>query len=162
MATTHRPFPIGSISEGTLRAQDLLRTFADTLESLTPEPRSAAIAEARELADLLDSLEDDGAEGTHERDVASELLDELMCALSDAAPDYVYFGTHEDDCACFGFWPLIDWMEEDAGAGDLLKVGDLADIPDEHDGLVMIVNDHGNVTLYDVRDGTAVDLWSCV
>jgi len=54
------------------------------------------------------------------------------------------------------FWP--DWWEVDAGVEDaeILKVADRAEVPEYWDGLVLVVNDHGNATLYDERRRRAV------
>lgn len=81
------------ISEGTLRNEDLIPRFADELERRAPPLRSYSelIAEARALTD-------------YNSDDANEIIMALHYALDDVAPEGMYFGTHEGDGACFGFW----------------------------------------------------------
>lgn len=95
----------GAISNGTLRTQDLLRTFADEIERIHPFNTSAFVAECREAADALD------AETLTEHDAAL-VLSEAFSRLEDYAPDDMYFGTLEGDGACFGFWAFHEneWL----------------------------------------------------
>jgi hypothetical protein len=144
---------LGSVSTGTLRHQDLLRTFADTLEDcmkaaakdqtkrLTREEKAwikkkeTLIKEARTQADA----------GTA-ADLEDELLGELMDALEEYAPPYCYFGTIQGDGADFGFWPNHDAIDE------LPKIHNNSDEEIKqatHDGDDCVyVNDHGNLTIY--------------
>jgi hypothetical protein len=98
---------IGSVSEGTLRSEDLINTFAwelcqyrNTLH-ITREQRKRFTA-------LLDEANEFGldveAQETYD---ASELVEELFRALEELAPPYAYFGTLEGDGANFGFWPYL-------------------------------------------------------
>ena len=125
---------IGSISHGTLRAEDLIETFSDELERLDTEG---------EYADLIEECRAWQTAGT-----AQELLDDLDNALNSFAPAYVRFGAHEGDGSDFGFWPMFDVIEMDAADGTLLKVADLDEVPADWDGPVAVINDHGNVTMY--------------
>lgn len=87
---------IGSISWGTLRAEDLIPAFADELERLDEEGKySDLIKEANEITDF------DSEESSY------ILNEELFNALNDFAPDGCYFGASEGDGTDFGFW-LID------------------------------------------------------
>lgn len=145
---------IGSISHGTMRPIDLVDTFADELRSLdTEESHKELIAECDAW------LESDGDDIDEE--TGSELVEKLFDALNEFAPSYCYFGASEGDGSDYGFWPSIDSMEEDVRCGDLLKVSDLSEVPASWHGRVMLVNDHGNVTLYEPKTAF-VEVWGCV
>lgn len=151
---------IGPISEGTLKTEDLLSAFADVVEE--HHPRSETVVAARMYAELLEAghLNEEGEQA------AAELVGDLTGILDELAPDYVHFGASEGDGACFGFWPSIESLEEDARNGDVLKVSDLGEVPAGHIGHVMQVSDHGNVTLYSFHElqGNRIHtyIWSCV
>lgn len=127
---------IGSVSEGTLRPADLVDAFARELRRIAPDH---ALLKDRGLP----------ADNTEE---LADIADILIDALNDLAPPYTTFGAHYGDGASFGFWPSLDSLEEDASYGDgVLKVSDLSEVPDDATGYVMHVNDHGNVTLYEIE-----------
>ena len=96
----------GTISYGTLRNQDLLPTFLDTLRDIAPvhyeqimfSPFGAIPAHAQE---------DDDADWWVSED-AYDLLSELTDALDEHAPEGYYFGAHSNSDADvdFGFWPI--------------------------------------------------------
>lgn len=126
---------IGPISSGTMRTEDLLETFADMLETLDPSA-TAQIAEARSI--------DSGSER------ADHLLEELFEALDCFSPPYAYFGAHEGDGACYGFWPSMDSLEDDVRCDEVCKIEAGDDVPADFTGdYVMSVSDHGNVALYE-------------
>jgi len=139
-------FRLGSVSSGTLRPEDLIPAFASALE-----PGS----ELQARADAFDFEAADNEE-------AGWLLEELYEALEEMAPNYCYFGAHPDDGADFGFWISFDAIKEDIATGDLLQISDLSEIPQGHNGLALLVNDHGNMTLYGVTNGAAAEIWSVV
>lgn len=142
---------IGSVSTGTLRAEDLIPAFADVLSEIAP-------AEYHKLAQSYATGNDE--EYCSEED-ESDMVDELEQSLSDRAPDFCYFGAHPGDGADFGFWICWDSIENAAHDGSLVKV----DAGDEWPALasdvdyVLEVNDHGNSTLY-TRERREV--WSVV
>lgn len=131
---------IGSISHGTLRTEDLLETFSDELARCAPDNPLVAEAHA-----MLDQWDDNGPD-------SNDLVGELMEALEEYAPSYCYFGAHEGDGSDFGFWPDMDAIDE------LPKFNDCTpdELPDED---FIVVNDHGNVTLYGA-DGK--EIWAIV
>lgn len=158
---------IGSISSGTLRSEDLIQAFVDELEDLirgngktgmANEGELKLVTEARDWLDSCESVEDDSVDigGTvYDDETGSELVNDLIDALNEYAPDYCHFGASEGDGADFGFWPSIDSLEEDARNEDRVLKVDAGDEPD----FFMSVNDHGNVTLYRV---TLEEVWSVV
>jgi hypothetical protein len=130
---------LGSISSGTLRTEDLLPAFADALEDLVNANggfwanRNLLIAEAR----AVDPQSDD----------ADELVQELQDALQEFAPPYCYFGAHEGDGADFGFWVVSD-LFENTRQYELERGGELPCACCFDGSEFLVVNDHGNATLY--------------
>ena len=86
-----------TISEGTIREADLVPKLLATLQEGDPETY-AQVAEVWETDDLAGISDED----------LSELCEELMQALNDAAPEGTYFGSHEGDGERFGFWPISE------------------------------------------------------
>lgn len=105
--------------------------------------------------------------------VARDYVDNLQDALQEYCPPFVYFGTHPGDGADFGFWPDMDALSEalycyrrDHGGHRRSTEEDMvAPIVDEgrfvlvEMGVIVQVNDHGNVTVMDMDRN---ELWSVV
>lgn len=150
----------GIISTGTLRAIDLVPAFSDALEYLTrPTGKGKRKAKYQRLIDDAFAMEIDNENDCYiSEEFATEMLEYLADALSEFAPPYGYFGSHVGDGADYGFW-LTEFFDDEF---DGLRVGDLADVPKKHSGEVLVVNDHGNMTLYLFRSGHKRKLWSLV
>jgi len=101
---------IGSISHGTLRAKDLIDTFAGVLADLSGDDPKAGqlVAECNDYLAQLDA----GDEPIHA--LEEVLIEDLTEALNDFAPDDTFFGAHEGDNADFGFWP-VDQDDDEEG-----------------------------------------------
>jgi len=155
---------IGTVSHGTARTEDLLPAFADELEGLsTKKEHKKLIKEAREWIDAID--EDEESDQTcdmNRQELGSELVDELMCALDECAPPYMYFGNLEGDGSDFGFWVDSQALDVAEQEKEILKVDDLNEVPRGHNGDVLQVNDHGNMTLYHATRGKLKEIWSVV
>lgn len=152
----------GSVSHGTLRSEDLISSFSGELADM-PGVRSnketVLLAECDAWEEFDEENEDSAALLSHEEQ-GSELVNDLIDALQEYAPAYAYFGTHPGDGADFGFWLSESFPEEFDGR----KVSDLADVEDSYRGEILVVNDHGNMTLY-VTDGpahTLREIWAVV
>lgn len=166
----------GTVSHGTLKAEHLVDSFADTLADLvqtnaeawcSDEGRAARdrylalVNEARRvLEDWRESWgeHDDGDDD----DRLEGVRDALTSALEEFAAPYFYFGAHEGDGSDFGFWMSRDAMDEAVYDGDALSVSDLADVPDSYSGDVFVTSDHGNVSLYTVTARIVTEQWSIV
>lgn len=147
---------IGTISHGTLRTQDLIPSFLDTLAELAPEHHEQMFMGPFGPIPAY-AMEDQDSDWWNSED-ASSLLEELEDLLNDHAPEFCYFGTSEGDGSDFGFWPDWEAIAYAARDEDLVIVDDLSSA--EHwQGQVLVVNDHGNATLYDA-DGSEV--WGAV
>lgn len=88
MATT-KPFQLGSISTGTLRAANLVPVFESAIFAINPHAQLKA---------SFDNI--------------CERLTYLKQELQELCPPFVYFGAHPGDGADFGFWPDWDNMYE--------------------------------------------------
>lgn len=147
--------PIGSISSGTLRTEDLLAAFSYYC-------RDYGGKEGKRLNREWGNMKAWDDMTPEEEETAEYLLEEMTELLQDIAPDYVTFGGHEGDGADFGFWPALESLEE-ATQGknpDVLKVGDTSEVPKGYIGYVMQVLDHGNVTLYWKSARKLKEIWS--
>lgn len=147
--------PIGSVSHGTMRQQDLARAMADLMEKLPEEEGVDLIRELRMRADALDAYEDrmtDWQDNSDNCELMSEALEEATNLLQGYCPPYCYFGMHEGDGSDLGVWPDFTLIQEDVADGTIVQISDLADLDDpwttrENPDYAMLVNDHGNVTL---------------
>lgn len=83
----------GSISEGTMRKEDLIPKFMNVLKDLN-------YSKCEEIKSRYPSLKD----LDYDSEEASWLFDELFFALEEEAPSGYYFSTHPDDGADYGFW----------------------------------------------------------
>ena len=157
-------FQLGSISTGTLRTEDLLEAFAQTLSSLESTkfyaevgPDSLELYHGSELVRqapaMLDALDNTTAVSNP---YVAEYLDWLTDALQEYCPPFVYFGTHPGDGADFGFWPDIETIQEIVNIAECDASQGIS-CPD--DGVIVQVSDHGNVTVMDMERNV---LWSVV
>ena len=147
-------FQLGSISTGTLRAEDLLPVFVDTLLGIDNSNRGQTHGYPFTYQNAWDSDYDadsywNSAYPNEDLEIVSNLLNELC-------PPFVYFGTHEGDGADFGFWVDMDRLEEEMRSTTSDFQADncwtLAD-----DGVIVNVSDHGNVTVMDMERNV---IWS--
>ena len=137
----------GTIISGTMRAEDLIPAFCDALDEI--EPDNPVAAEARAITDF-------------DSEAAWELVHALGDELNGHAPPFAYFGSHVGDGADFGFWPDIESLEDEARGDYVTKVNDLSEAPRDGAGYIMVVNDHGNVSLYCYAKGGPREIWACV
>ena len=138
---------LGSISSGTMRPQDLIPDFVYTLRYLGHRSKELTRIERRMNSTKYYETEDSMWD-----------LESLFDMLQEHAPDYVYFGSHPGDGSDYGFW-VSDFVDDDF---EDLKVSDLADIPSDYIGHVLVINDHGNMTLYYKSARKLTELWSAV
>ena len=149
---------IGTISHGTLRSEDLLASFSDELRRLVGKDAAAAWPYLSTLTGANDCLAE-VQESDNEPADAQEIINELADFLSELAPPYCYFGAHPGDGSDFGFWPDFDAIECEG----LPRVEDASELPDGYTGEWLLVNDHGNCTLYTrITAPEDAESWSCV
>jgi hypothetical protein len=149
---TDKRLAVGSWSEGSTRTEDIL----DALDSMA---RSVGIvssvtdaaAHAYDAIVSGDDHECDDDDCTAE-EYASEAADALIDALGEYAPIYCYIGMHPGDGADFGVWPSELALAEAIENAQPMPSDDESKINIE-DGVIITVNDHGNVTVYAIERG---------
>lgn len=173
-----RQYPIGSVSCGTMREEDLIPDFLQELRQHKGEAtfrRSHHAGLCRDIARRMESEE------YYESGDAGYDLESLFDALGEYAGPYFYFGAHPGDGSDYGYWLSENWDEEFVDAlhngapalrkpfpnepvnrGISLKVNDLSEIPSWFRGEVAVVNDHGNVTLYVKNSRGLREVWAIV
>jgi len=156
-------FQIGSISHGTLRTQDLLPAFLETLTALGGEiPKDLECTSHIEYWNWpsLDTTACDDDDEFWVSEEASWDMEALTDALQTLCPPFVYFGTLEGDGADFGFWVDRDAIQEAIDPTScLVSINANGDYVLEEDGVIVQVSDHGNVTVMDLERNV---IWSVV
>lgn len=160
--------PLGTISEGTLRPEDLIPAYLSALEGLrlTKAERATVRLAQRECKRYASPVSNNSVYSLEFDDL--DLVGDLTAILESHVPDYAYFGTLEGDGACFGVWANIELLEEDARDATVIKTdGPPTRVSALPSGLRarthwMSVSDHGNVTLYRRAGNRWIEVWSVV
>ena len=148
---------LGTVIHGTLRTEDLVPAFLEELKTLDPD-RAASYFE-RIPAEALED-EDHIWWQTGE---AMWMVEELFDILNEYAPPFCYFGANEGDGSDFGFWIDRFSLEEAIENGEILKVSELPNSVPEGYEYVAVINDYGDITLYQRSwDGKLEEVWSVV
>lgn len=145
---------IGSISHGTMREEDLIPEFVYILKQFSKGKNNAHYKECKAIEKRMKK------KGYYNSDDSCYDLNEfLFDALNEYALPYFYFGSHPSNGSDYGFW-LSENIEDDF---DGMKVDDLADIPKDYAGEILVVNDHGNISLYSkAKTQQPKEIWSIV
>ena len=146
---------MGSISHGTMRNEDLIPEFVSMLEQFAKKAKNMHhLALCKEISAR---MEEDGYFVSEDADY--DLNEDLFNALNDYAAPYFYFGSHPGDGSDYGFW-LDEDMEDHF---DGIKVADLSEVPKDYAGEILMVNDHGNTSLYvKARTQEPREVWALV
>jgi hypothetical protein len=142
---------IGTISHCTMREEDLIPAFIDELIRLNNNKHEykSIINEGKKIIE----------KGEYDTEYTSIFLNEtLWDALNNFSPPYMYFGCTEGDGSDYGFWIYND-IDNDF---DGLRVNDLSEVPKNHSGEVLHINDHGNMILYTCSRGKLKEIWAIV
>lgn len=132
----------GPIISDTVRPEDTIPAMAAELERVGD-------VNGIQTSRVLDGAEAWVETGMHHDDDPCEIVCELMDCLSSYAPPYMYFGVHEGDGACLGWWVDHDEVYRGVKAVDAEPlVFDPEGLPRTFVGLSLEVNDHGNMTLW--------------
>jgi len=156
-------FQLGSISHGTLRTQDLLPVFLETLTALGGDVPSdlecgAHIEYLNWPGPGTTACDEDDKFWSSEE--AMWDMEALTDGLNNLCPPFVYFGALEGDGSDFGFWPDRDAIQEAIDPTScLVSINANGDYVLEDEGVIIQVSDHGNVTVMDMERN---EIWSVV
>lgn len=159
---------IGSISEGTMRPEDLIPTFTDELERLDGS-HNLLVRDSRELMRKVAEEKCNCIAATvtyksiweinRETEAMETVLDELFSILNEYAPPYCYFGASEGDGSSYGYW--IDHCALDDAIYEGVSLNDGRTSIDDGNYVVEI-NDHGSIKLYEVPTTVGPLVWAVV
>ena len=153
MTTQTSKVNIGTLIHGTLRSEDLIPAFTNELAYLS-DGQHPLIDEINQFDWYSEDIRLDIAESQQE--YASDLVNDLIDALNEYAPAHTYFGTIEGDGSDFGFWADADSFEDCRIVGTPTDSEISMDLDCE---IYIHINDHGNVTTYDLNRN---EIWSVV
>lgn len=142
---------IGSVSHATLRLEDLIPSFLWEAKHLR-----LTKAERKEISRIARESEQEGYYDS--KDAVFDLNESLFSILDAHSLPYFRFGAHLGDGSDFGWWLSEDFEYEFDG----LRVNDLSEVPQRHTGKVAVINNHGNVTLYNFNRGRRHVVWAIV
>lgn len=94
---------VGTVIRGTLRNQDLIPALLDELRDRDPTAYAQMVMQPFGIIPSY-ALEDEDSEWWDSEE-ACWLLEEVIDALNDCAPEGYHFGPHPDDEEVFGYWP---------------------------------------------------------
>jgi len=145
---------LGSISTGTMLERDLIPAFLDVLTTAGVD-----VKEKQTEWDRIAERMDDGYILDTDKDNAGWICNELFDALDGICPAYVYFGASEGDGADYGFWIDHHSLEWDCQDGIVYKADERPGTMPDGVEYALVVNDHGNMSLYDLAGAL---IWDCV
>lgn len=158
-----RTLPIGTISEGTLRPEDIVPELLYLGRNLRMSRADRkTFAEIERSVSRFEEPDEDDPDGDYGY---QEVLDELYALLDNYCPDFCYLGSTEGDGACIGVWLVSDFRQQIEDEGGLVTpdANGATMIPSSHIGYVLAVSDHGNATLmWKAKNGRTRVLWSIV
>jgi len=96
----------GTVSEGTLRIQDLIPKFIETLREVNPVGYAQCVVNNALIPAYVEENGDDCEWWAS--DNASWMLIWLTEALEEEAEEGYYFGAHHGDGACIGYWEIME------------------------------------------------------
>jgi len=135
---------LGSVSSATMQVEDLIPRFVCVLRSLGHEDGK--------LDDIERRIETEPESYYNSDDAMYDLNEDLFDMLNEHAPPFCYFGSHPGDGADYGFWVTEElFYDDDYYDGEVLRVSDLEEVPDDATGYVLLEGSHGSATLYEVE-----------
>lgn len=107
---------LGTVSHATMRSEDLIPRFIETLDALKEEEslsRWPNVDRWTRIDDTCAAIEQRLANGEsyHASEESSWDIESLFDLLEEYAPDGCYFGAHEGDGSDYGFWECEDTQD---------------------------------------------------
>lgn len=145
---TKKYLPLGSLSSGTMREEDLIPRFLHVLKWIDPEKGAQLEAEYKIVSE-------------EPEDISDFCWQTLYEALNEYAPPYAYFGAHPGDGADYGVWVSDEAISDDLeyeNTDELVaqKAGDPF-IPGSN--YVVVIDDSGLYTAL-LNGHTGQTIWS--
>ena len=153
---------IGTLIHGTLRDEDLLQAFSDELARINKTRFSEVTKAGAHL--FSESANLTAAQIVEELgEYVTDVINDLMYALNEYAPPHTYFGAIEGDGSDFGFWPDGEPFElcDTTDTITPTRLANEAEWIDNDCGVIVNINDHGNVTAMKLQPDREV-IWSAV
>ena len=161
-------FDIGTISEGTLKTEDIGNNLIWDMDRLELDNTDLVLFKKlkKEFSEEIEHLEESEEEYSEKLE---NIFDEIKEIADNYTPDYCYLGMHQGDGADFGVWPDPDLFIHTTQGGydgyvftSTIETNSVEEhVPAEYTHY-LAVNDHGNCTLWS-RDGdTWTECWSVV
>lgn len=132
---------IGSVSMGTTRTENLLPAFLDACLLLRLD--KSELETVRHI-----SAETEGIGEVEDGTEIESYIEDLLDILNNHCPDFCYFGANEGDGADFGCWISSEVPFHGDPTDEIAKGGDLPPTKSVKQDYFLLVNDHGNCTLY--------------
>lgn len=150
----HSVLGIGSVSSGTMRAEDLIPSFLWECEFLRMSK------DDRDRIRQIDRYSE--KEGYYQSEDSMYDLEDLFDILGNYVPPFCYFGSCPGDGADYGVWICDDSIRDAIKDGEAIQIADLSELPRGYTGTAFIGNDHGNLSCYTVTNGRTREAWSIV
>jgi len=137
----------GTISNTTMRSEDLIPAFISFLNVVAEECEIQGEVNAiEEEITQLEREEVDGY-GTYYKDQEQAgliLNEDIWDLMNGIAPEFCYFGAHEGDGACYGFWTSDEALQEALMEmiGGLEPVPELGDIRELAEDIIELLDRH--------------------
>jgi hypothetical protein len=172
-------FDIGSISEGTLKTEDIGNNLIWHLDRIDLDTNDLNTFNKlkKEFSAEIENLEESDNKyqdvnvisGVDLSEKLEYIFDEIKEIAENYTPDYCYLGMSGCDGADFGVWPVSELFEDTRqGSYDGMVYrstvhtnGVDEPVPDEYSHY-LAVNDHGNCTLWSRNGETWTECWAVV
>jgi len=159
-STTQQTLTVGSWSTGTLRTEDIAQTLIGMAHyvGIDADPNIVIIADWDTVRSWRLTMDDHDHDDDDYQTIGEAIADAID-VLQEYAPMYCYVGASEYDPADFGVFPSDDAIQEAIRTGIELVPTDrngAGSTINVEDGVIIDVNDHGNVTISTIERGTTL------
>jgi hypothetical protein len=137
------------VSEGTHESYDLFAAYGRAMAAYAPEAHQQMFCPQGMTPDYLRAFEEGRSAEYWDSEDAGYIVDEMAEALDGVSPDGYYFGAHEGDGACMG------WFETEEGAAEREWAAFVEELDAISEQTVASLRPHRKVHLTDssVRNG---------
>ena len=136
-----------TISDATMRSEDLIPKFMDFLDEVKEVCEiQEEVAQLQEEVEKLE-LEEEAGYGEYYKDQEQAgwiLNEDIWDLMNGIAPEFCYFGAHEGDGTCYGFWTSDEALQEALMEmiGGLEPVPELDDFRELAEDIIELLDRH--------------------